>query len=352
MGEAGCKRDVGKAGAFRRRDAAAPVYRRVDPGGFYRARSAGGPAAEARPGGGATAVSGPVFAWILLDAETGQVLGEQNADVLTYPASLTKMMTLYLTFEALNQGRIRLDQLFTVSAGAASRSPSKLGLTPGETVPLRDLILGVVTRSANDAASVIAENLAGSEANFARYMTWKARQLGMQHTWYQNASGLPDPAQRTTARDVARLSLALYHDFPREYRYFSTQEFYFRGEEINTHNHLLEWYPGRRRHQDRLRQRVGFQYRDLGGAQRAPTDRGDHGRPVGAQPRPADGLAARPGLRGARKPPAGGAVGRGGSGRQPIRRRPPPTRSRRSAAAARRHRARAAPAPACGRTGP
>ena len=96
-----------------------------------------GHAAEARPRGGATA-SGPVFAWILLDAETGQVLSEQNADVLTYPASLTKMMTLYLTFEALNQGRIRLDQLFTVSADAASRSPSKLGLTPGDVVPLRD----------------------------------------------------------------------------------------------------------------------------------------------------------------------------------------------------------------------
>ena len=91
---------------------------------------------------------------------------------------------------------------------------------------------------------MIAENLAGSEANFARYMTWKARQLGMQHSWYQNASGLPDPSQRTTARDIARLALALYHDFPREYRYFSTQEFYFRGDQINTHNHLLEWYPG------------------------------------------------------------------------------------------------------------
>ena len=203
-----------------------------------------GPAAEARARGGATAVSGPVFAWMLLDAETGQVLSEQNADVLTYPASLTKMMTLYLTFEALNQGRVRIDQHFTVSAEAASRSPSKLGLTPGEVIPLRDLILGLITRSANDAASVVAENLAGSEANFARYMTWKARQLGMQHSWYQNASGLPDPSQRTTARDVARLALALYHDFPREYRYFSTQEFYFRGDQIRTHNHLLEWYPG------------------------------------------------------------------------------------------------------------
>src|SRR3954453_21252238 len=208
-----------------------------------------GSAAEARPHGStpatySTVPSGPVFAWMLLDAETGQVLSEQNADVLTYPASLTKMMTLYLTFEALNQGRIRTDQLFTVSASAASRPPSKLGLVPGETISLRDLILGLITRSANDAAAVIAENLAGSEANFARYMTWKARQLGMQQTWYQNASGLPDSGQRTTARDIARLALALYHDFPREYRYFSVQEFYFRGEEINSHNHLMEWYPG------------------------------------------------------------------------------------------------------------
>ena len=187
---------------------------------------------------------GPVFEWILLDAETGQVLSEQNADVLTYPASLTKMMTLYLTFEALNQGRIRLDQYFRVSEEASSRSPSKLGLTPGDSITVHDLILGIVTRSANDAAAVLAEGLAGSEANFARYMTWKARQLGMQNTWYQNASGLPDPGQRTTARDIARLALALYHQFPREYRYFSTQEFDFRGQPIHSHNHLLEWYPG------------------------------------------------------------------------------------------------------------
>jgi D-alanyl-D-alanine carboxypeptidase len=188
--------------------------------------------------------AGPVFEWILLDAETGQVLSEQNADVLTYPASLTKMMTLYLAFEALNQGRIRLDQTMYVSPYAASRAPSKLALTPGDQVPVRELILGIVTKSANDAATVMAEGLAGSEANFARYMTWKARQLGMQQTWYQNASGLPDPAQRTTARDVARLSLALYHQFPREYRYFATREFEFRGETVHSHNHLLEWYQG------------------------------------------------------------------------------------------------------------
>jgi D-alanyl-D-alanine carboxypeptidase len=190
------------------------------------------------------AAYGPIFEWILLDAETGQVLSEQNADVLTYPASLTKMMTLYLTFEELNQGKLRLDQPLVVSEMAASRAPSKLGLVPGDSVPVRDLILGVVTRSANDAASVLAEGLAGSEANFARYMNWKARQLGMQHTWYQNASGLPNPEQRTTARDIARLALALYHQFPREYRYFSTREFDFRGEIVRGHDHLLEWYPG------------------------------------------------------------------------------------------------------------
>ncbi|MGE5271443.1 MAG: D-alanyl-D-alanine carboxypeptidase family protein [Thiohalocapsa sp.] len=195
-------------------------------------------------GGAVAKASAPVFEWLLLDADTGQVLSEQNADVLTYPASLTKMMTLYLTFEALNQGRIRLDTPFSVSEHAATRAPSKLALEPGDSITVHDLILGIVTKSANDAATVLAEGLAGSEANFARYMTWKARQLGMQHTWYQNASGLPNPDQRTTARDVARLALALYHQFPREYRYFSTQEFDFRGHIIHSHNHLMEWYPG------------------------------------------------------------------------------------------------------------
>ena len=203
--------------------------------------------AVARNGHHAVASSGdngPVFEWILLDAETGQVLSEQNADVLTYPASLTKMMTLYLAFEQLNQGKIRLDQPVVVSEEAASRAPSKLALTPGDSVPVRDLVLGIVTKSANDAASALAEGLAGSEANFVNYMNWKARQLGMQQTWYRNASGLPDPAQRTTARDVARLALALYHQFPREYRYFATREFDFRGETVHSHNHLLDWYDG------------------------------------------------------------------------------------------------------------
>jgi D-alanyl-D-alanine carboxypeptidase len=191
------------------------------------------------------AASGPVYAAILLDAETGQVLRELNADTITYPASLTKMMTLYLTFEALNQGRLRIDQYLPVTAAAAAHKPSKLGLVPGEVVMVRDLILGAVTKSANDAAAVLAEALGGgSEASFAVMMTQKARELGMAHTNYANASGLPDAQQLTTARDVARLALALYHDFPREYRYFSVKEFNFQGETVTGHDHMLDWYPG------------------------------------------------------------------------------------------------------------
>ncbi|HTV43915.1 MAG TPA: D-alanyl-D-alanine carboxypeptidase family protein [Stellaceae bacterium] len=186
----------------------------------------------------------PVASSIVLDADTGQVLSQDNADALTYPASLTKMMTLYLTFEALNTGRLRLDQLLPVSLNAASKSPTKLGLRVGDSVAVQDLILGIVTRSANDAAAVLAEGIAGSEPAFAQLMNAKARQLGMSNTNYQNASGLPDPLQHTTARDTAQLALALYHDFPREYHYFATREFDFRGTIIRGHDHLLDWYPG------------------------------------------------------------------------------------------------------------
>ena len=181
---------------------------------------------------------------IVIDADTGRVLSEVNADAITYPASLTKMMTLYLTFEALNAGQLRLDQSLPVSVEAASKSPTKLHFLPGDSIQVQDLILGIVTKSANDAAAVLAEGLAGSEAAFAARMTLKAGQLGMTSTVFRNASGLPDPEQRTTARDVAQLALALYHDFPREYRYFATRQFYFRGRLIATHNHLLEWYEG------------------------------------------------------------------------------------------------------------
>jgi D-alanyl-D-alanine carboxypeptidase len=186
----------------------------------------------------------PTAESIVLDADTGRVLSESNADAITYPASLTKMMTLYLTFEALNTGRLRLDQLLPVSVEAASKSPTKLGLRPGDAVAVQDLIYGIVTRSANDAACVLAEGLAGSEPLFAEMMNRKAQQLGMRNTYYRNASGLPDPLQHTTARDTAQLALALYHDFPREYHYFATRSFVFRGVTIVGHDHLLDWYPG------------------------------------------------------------------------------------------------------------
>ena len=189
--------------------------------------------------------AGPIYEAIVLDADTGQVLRELNPDAVTYPASLTKMMTLYLTFEALNQGRLRLDQALPVSEAAATKAPSRLGLQPGQGVTVRDLILAIVTKSANDAAAVLAEGLgAGSEANFAQLMNQKAQQLGMTRSHYDNASGLPDPQQLTTARDIARLALALYRDFPREYRYFAVTKFDFNGATVNGHDHMLGWYPG------------------------------------------------------------------------------------------------------------
>ena len=181
---------------------------------------------------------------ILIDAATGAILSETKPDVAAFPASLTKMMTLYLTFSALNEGRLGLDQRVPVSAHAAAQAPSKLWLKPGDSVPVQALVLALVTRSANDAAVVLAETLAGSETDFAERMTETARRLGMNDTNFRNASGLPDPLHRTTARNLARLSLALYQDFPREYAYFSTREFEFRGQKIKTHNHMLDSYEG------------------------------------------------------------------------------------------------------------
>ncbi|MGH7039884.1 MAG: D-alanyl-D-alanine carboxypeptidase family protein, partial [Stellaceae bacterium] len=187
---------------------------------------------------------GPVRESIVIDAVTGQILSEDNPDGLTYPASLTKLMTLYLTFQALDSGRLRLDTRLPVSAWAASQSPTKLGLRPGDTVSVRSLILGIVTRSANDAAVVLAEGIGGSEPAFADEMNAAAQRLGMTRTFFRNASGLPNPEQHTTARDIARLALALIRDFPREYGFFDTKEFDFRGTEVVGHDHLLNWYPG------------------------------------------------------------------------------------------------------------
>jgi D-alanyl-D-alanine carboxypeptidase len=181
----------------------------------------------------------PAYAAIVVDANSGSVLHSANADSIRHPASLTKIMTLYMLFERLESGKLSLDSQLRVSEHAADQAPTKLGLREGQTVSVEDAIKGLVTRSANDAAVVIAENLAGSEEEFARQMTRKARALGMNNTTYRNASGLPDSAQVTTARDQATLGRAIQERFPRYYKYFSTRSFTFRGQRISNHNRLL-----------------------------------------------------------------------------------------------------------------
>ncbi|MGH6720079.1 MAG: D-alanyl-D-alanine carboxypeptidase [Alphaproteobacteria bacterium] len=184
------------------------------------------------------------YATLVVDSATQRVLVDRNADVRMYPASLAKMMTLYLVFEALDQGRLRLDDGLKVSANAAAQPATKVGLRAGQTVKVRDAILALITRSANDVATVIAENLAGSESAFARKMTEQARRLGMRDTVFRNASGLPDPAMVTTARDLVRLALALRQNHRAHYKYFATRTFTWKGTTYRNHNRLLESYQG------------------------------------------------------------------------------------------------------------
>jgi D-alanyl-D-alanine carboxypeptidase len=176
---------------------------------------------------------------IMVDGKTGRVLYEDNADALRHPASVTKVMTLYLLFEQIEAGRLRINSDLPVSAKAASQSPTKLYLRPGSTIEVEDAIKALVTRSANDAAVVIAEAIGGSEADFAQMMTAKARALGMSRTTFRNASGLPNPGQVTTARDLSILGRAIQDRFPRQYRYFATRTFYYKGQAIGNHNRLL-----------------------------------------------------------------------------------------------------------------
>lgn len=184
------------------------------------------------------------YASIIVDARTGAVLHERHADAMRYPASLTKVMTLLMAFDALKAGRLHLDQEFITSARAAAQQPSKLGLRPGQKIKVRDIILGLVTRSANDAATVLAEGMAGTEAAFARQMTERARSLGMKDTTFRNAHGLPDNRQQTTARDMAKLAMAMLRLHPDRYHYFSVQSFRFNGQTYSNHNHLLRSYTG------------------------------------------------------------------------------------------------------------
>jgi len=181
----------------------------------------------------------PPFASIVVDGNSGAVLQAASPDALRHPASLTKVMTLYLLFERLEAGRLKLDSALKISEHASDQAPTKLGLKPGQTISVEEAIKGMVTKSANDAAVAVAENLGGDEDSFAKLMTQKAHALGMAHTIYVNASGLPDDNQVTTARDQAVLGRAIQERFPRHYRYFSTESFVYHGEAMRNHNHLL-----------------------------------------------------------------------------------------------------------------
>jgi len=186
----------------------------------------------------------PPYAAIVVDDKSGFVLHEVSVDEPRHPASLTKIMTLYLLFEQLEDGRLNLDTPLPVSSRAAMQNPTKLGLKANQTIKVEDAIKGLVTRSANDAAVVIAEAIGGSEEEFAKLMTLKARALGMTSTTYVNASGLPADEQITTARDQAVLGRAIQHRFPGYYQYFATPSFHYRGAEIHNHNALLGQVKG------------------------------------------------------------------------------------------------------------
>ncbi len=186
----------------------------------------------------------PKAASLVMDAYSGRVLYSNNADTQCYPASLTKVMTLYLLFEKMEQGSITLNTRMPVSSHAAAQAPSRLGVKVGGTIRVEDAILALVTKSANDVAVVIAEYLGGTEKNFATQMSAKAKSLGMNRTRYMNASGLPNKSQLTTARDQATLAKRIQVDFPQYYSYFSTPSFAWDGHVIKNHNHLLGKYEG------------------------------------------------------------------------------------------------------------
>ena len=186
----------------------------------------------------------PIYTAIVLDAATGQVLSEVNADTPSYPASLTKMMTLFMLFEALERGDVSLESPMPVSQRAASAAPSKLGLRPKSKITVEQAIGALITKSANDVAVVTGEYLGGTEDRFAEKMTARARELGMSKTTFKNAHGLPNPGQFSTARDMSVLAAHLIKDFPQYYPQFSRMEFAYQGQTIRTHNRLLEFYEG------------------------------------------------------------------------------------------------------------
>ena len=181
---------------------------------------------------------------LVKDLSTGSTLVSETPDAIRYPASLTKLMTLYLLFEKLEAGELRLDQKFTVSEYAAQQPASRIGLRVGSTLTVEECIGAVIVKSANDAAVVVAEGIAGDEQTFAAMMTRKAKVLGMDSTLYRNASGLPDAEQVTTARDLSTLATALVAKFPQYYHYFAVRECKVGRKTIETHNNFLVEYPG------------------------------------------------------------------------------------------------------------
>jgi len=189
------------------------------------------------------AASESKYAAIVLDAKTGEVLYANHADSPRYPASITKLMTLYLSFEALASGKLHMDDRVVFSPHASAQSPTKLGVRPGDSISVSEALHGMAIKSANDAAVAMAEKLGGSESRFAALMTQRAQELGMQNTHFANASGLPDSRQITTARDLATLSRAIMRDYPQYYKLFDERAFEFRGRTIKGHNHLLN-IPG------------------------------------------------------------------------------------------------------------
>ena len=181
---------------------------------------------------------------IVIDFDTEEVLFEVNADTRNYPASLTKIMTLYIVFDYIKKGKLSFDSQLSVSSVAASRSPSKLYLEEGSSIKVRDAVNALIIKSANDVATVVAENIAGTEKEFAKLMTQYAKKLGMRSTTFKNASGLPNRAQLTTARDIAKLSHSLISNFPNEYKLFSNTMFSYKGKTYKTHNKLMLSYEG------------------------------------------------------------------------------------------------------------
>ncbi len=184
------------------------------------------------------------YAAIIVDAKTGEVLYAKRADSPRYPASITKVMTLYLTFEALASGKLRLDDRVPFSPRATAQAPTKLGVRAGDSITVSEAMQAMAIKSANDVAVAMAEKLGGTESRFAALMTLRAQELGMHNTRFVNASGLPDSRQITTARDIAIMSRAVMRDYPQYYRLFSQQQFTFRGQTMGNHNRLLGRMPG------------------------------------------------------------------------------------------------------------